>query len=302
MPQETEHHPEPKSRLSEHRERTLTPFVRASAITDCSIYWLPVSPFPMLPRQREWILEFHQRLAAHLAQSRKLRQETFLQFKSLYPDLLNTFTARAGDHMPMSGASLTPGETPPELPDFDTIKKQVESAGKNGTPLDVNQWMPDVLHWFLLKKPVEQRELFFGRGGMFTLYLPPDPETVAPVIEVPRFVKTHPAYSDSMQGEINAAYSMRDRFLKQSKEMFGEPFRADASYKGLMFVLPLFTSASLVQATPEQREHWFQVFDGYLIESRVDRGLVLALKEPAFDDELITLVEQMEAEGHVYRN
>ena len=293
---------EVKSRLSEYKEPTLAPFVRATTVIDCSIYWLPVSQFPMLPRQREWILEFHKRLGTHLAQTRKLRQEMFLQFKSLYPDLLNSFTATSGDHMPMTGASLTPGEVPPELPDFESVKKQVEAAGKNGKPLDVNQWMPDVLHWFLLKKPERQRELFFGRGGMFTLYLAPDPETVAPVIEVPRYMRTHPAYSDSMQGEINAAYSLRDKFLKQSKEAFGEPFRGDASYKGLMFVLPLFTSASLVQATPEQREAWFAIFDGYLIESKVDTGLVLALKEPQFDEELMILLERMEADGHVYRS
>ncbi|NYF78654.1 hypothetical protein [Granulicella arctica] len=289
------------SRLELMEPKTIEPFVRAQAIIDISVYWLPVSKYPMHPPQKEWIQEFHRRLAAHLKKTDALREEIFLQFKSLYPDLLDRFTETSSDYIPMTGASLIPGTTPQELPDFEAVKEQVQAASKDGTPVDVNRWMPDHLHWFVSKKPDQQRVDFFGYGGMLTLYLPPDPETTPPVIKLPKLVTSHPAYSDSIHSEIQAVYSLRDKFLAHSKNVFGEPFRKTPSYKGLMFVLPLLTSTSLLDATVEQRATWFSVFDAYFCESKVDRGMLLALKNPAFDDELNELIRTMKEDGFVYK-
>src|SRR6266849_1739359 len=97
------------TRLTPIEEKTLAPFVRATTITDVSIYWMPVSRFPMAASQREWLLEFHRRLALHLLAKSKLREECFLQFKSLYPNLLNRFTATSRNYVPMTGAALVPG-------------------------------------------------------------------------------------------------------------------------------------------------------------------------------------------------
>ena len=292
--------PRTSSRVEPLKEKLLSPFVRANAVEDASIYWLPVSQFPMLLPEREWLLEFQRRLALRLGNAPGLREECFLQFKSLYPDLLERFTATTGDYVPMTGLSLTPGTASPPLPDMDSIRKQVEEAQKSGNAIDVNRWMPDYLHWFLLKKAEAQRRDFFGFGGMLTLYLPPDPNTAAPVLEMPRIIKTHPGYSDTMQAEIAAAYSLRDSFLARSKQVFGTPFASDPSYKGMLFVLPLLTGASMVQAPSEERTAWFEVFDGYLIESRLDRGVLLMLKDPAFDDVLWELLEQMRNDGLHY--
>ncbi len=255
----------------------------------------------MLPHQREWIQEFHRRLAAHLKTSHGLREECFLQLKFVYPDLINKLTETSSEYIPMIGASLVPGTLPPLLPDFEAIKKQVENASKDGKPVDVNKWMPDHMLWFLLKKPEKQRADFFGVGGMLTLYLPPDPEAIAPVFEMPRIVKSHPAYSDTMQTEIQAGYSLRDNFLMQSKNIFGEPFRRDPSFRGLLFALPLLTSSSLLSATADQREAWFTVFSAYLIESKPDRGMLLAVKWPDFDLTLAEITDCMKEDGFVYR-
>lgn len=290
-----------RSRLESLEEKTFEPFVRALAIHDTSIYWLPVSQYPIVQFQREWLLEFHRRLGAHLRKTAGLREESFLQFKSLYPDLLDRFTETSTDYIPLTGISLVPGTAPPELPDLKAVKEQVESASKSGDPVDVNRWMPDHLHWFASKKPEQQRADFFGHGGMLTIYLAPDPETTPPPIKFPRIVTSHPAYSDSIHSEIQAVYSLRDKFLAHSKEVFGEPFRKTPSYKGLLFVLPLFTSEALLSAPSSQRSAWFSVFDAYFAESKVDRGMLLAMKNPSFDDELSEIVLAMREDGIVYR-
>ncbi len=281
------------SRVEPLQDKSLSPFVRATAVEDASIYWLPVSHFPMLLTEREWLLEFQRRLALRLRTAPGLREECFLQFKSLYPDLLERFTGTTADSVLMTGFSLTPGNPSTPLPDMDSIRKQVEEAQRSGNAIDVNRWIPDYLHWFLLKKADAQRRDFFGFGGMVTLYLPPDPKTAPPIFEMPRIIKTHPGYSDTMQAEIAAAYCLRDAFLARSKQVFGTPFESDPDYKGMLFVLPLLTGASLVQATSEERAAWFEVFEGYLIESKLDHGVLLMLKDPAFDDVLWELLEEM---------
>ena len=293
--------PGPKrSRLHPLKTNPVVPFSRATAVTDASIYWIPVSHYPLPVREREWLREFHRRLIAHLKREADIREEIFLQFKSLYPNLLDRFTETSTEYIPMTGVAIVPGTTPPALPDLEAVKKEVEKAGSDGGPLDVTRWMPDHLHWFVAKKPEEQRADFFGNGGMLTLYLPRDPETAVPEIKFPRLVTSHPAYSDSIYSEIQAIYSLRDKFLGHSKEIFGEPFRTHPSYKGLLFILPLFTGASLLAAAPEQRAKWFQLFDGYFIESKDEGGMLLALKNPDFDESLATILEEMQEAGFAY--
>jgi hypothetical protein len=149
---------------------------------------------------------------------------------------------------------------------------------------------------------VEQRASFLGYGGLLTLYIKPGPETAAPVIEMPDFVKSLKVYDARMQDDIQAAYSLRDAFLKQSKEVFGEPFRNDPAYNGMLFILPLVSSESLLASMEEERAAWFSVFDAYFVESQQDFGLVLALKDPDFDEPLNDLLQNMREDGLVYRS
>lgn len=292
--------PRVRSRLEQLEELALDPFVRATAVTDASVYWMPVGKFPMLPWQREWIQEFHARLA-RLFKKSGLREEVFLQWKTLYPDLLDRFTKTSSEHVPVTGMSLKPGNAPVEAPDLESVRKQVEDAQKNQTGVDTTRWMPDYLHWFARKRPVEQREHFLGHGGMLTLYIAPDPATSAPEVEMPGFVKKLSVYDARMQDDIQAAYSLRDAFLARSKEAFGAAFREDPAYRGMAFILPLLTGASLVSATPDERAAWFDVFHGYLVESKPDSGMVLAVKSPEFDETLSELLREMRDDGFVYR-
>ena len=292
---------EPPLRRTRLAPWTIEPFVRATSVDDVSVYWLPVNEFPILPRQREWLLEFHKQLAANLSKRDKLREECFLQVKVLYPDLLNSFSEKSQRYVPLPGGSLTPGTRLPEAPSFASVKEGVEEAARTGKPLDVHQWMPDYMHWFLMKYPEQQREDFLGHGGMLTLYLAPDANAAAPVMEIPQLFRSMPCYSDDDQKQMQALYSMQDRFLAQSKEVFGNPFRGDPNFPGLMFTLPLFTSGSLLQSTQDERKRWFGVFDGYFIESRPDKGMLLALKNPQFDETLEGIVGNMRKDGLVYR-
>ncbi len=297
--------PSKPGRLQPIAELSLHPFVRATEIEDCSLYWMPVDSFPMNNMQRTWLLTFHQRLALHLQQKYKLREEVFLHFKCIYPDLVSRFGETSLDFVPMMGAAITPGTSQPKPIDMQSLKEQVGQASKNGTLLNTQQWMPDLLYWFSGKKPVEQKQAFYGQGGMMSLFLAPDPETAPPDIYLPLLVRTSPGFigsgAEKMQSEVARAYSLRDAFLNKSKEVFGAPLREQASYKGMLFILPFFTAATLTSVSAELRKVWFDVFEGYFIESPVDEGVLLMLKKPDFDEELGLLMEKMREDGHVYR-
>lgn len=295
-----------RRRLSPVEEKVIAPFMKATEIQDSSIYWLPVSQYPMRPDQREWLREFHRCLAAHLRSRKSLREELFLRFKSIYPNLHDLFSKTSIDFAPMVGGGIAPGSSLPERVNFEALKSQVEEASKKGTTIDIQRWMPDLTYWFAKKRPEEQRECFLGYNGLVTVYLPPDEQTTPPKIEIPRFVATAPGFKEFGQERINAemefAYSLRDRFLAKSKEVFGAAYRDDPSYKGLLFVVPLFTAQVLVTAQAEQRAEWFNVFEGYMTESAADRGVLLAMKEPEFDGELAEILHGMGDAGFVYRS
>jgi hypothetical protein len=61
------------------------------------------------------------------------------------------------------------------------------------------------------------------------------------------------------------------------------------------------TSRNFVDATADQRQIWFELFDAYFIESKPDAGIVLACKDPDFDERLAAILESMERDGLKYR-
>ena len=56
----------------------------------------------------------------------------------------------------------------------------------------------------------------------------------------------------------------------------------------------------MTTVSAQERESWFTVFDGYLVESPGDKGVLLMLKKPDFDEELGKLMKQMREDGLVY--
>ena len=291
-----------RSRIDPIRPVTdLSPFLRAAQITDFSLYWAPVTEYPVPLNQREWMREFLKRLAGHLKQKDELREEWFLQFKALYPHLIDRFVECASHYVPVTGLGFVPGAVPAELPDFEAVKKEVEKASKDGRHVEVQQWMPDHVHWFAAKQPEEQRRDFFGHGGMFALYMRPNTKAARVFPQLPRFMTTHEAYTPDLERQFAMLNSLQDDFLAKSKEIFGTPFRQKPGYRGLAFIVPLLSSRSFLDSTPEQRGTWFRLFQGYFIESRQDNGVLFASSDFEFDEDLISILEGMRSDGFFYR-
>jgi hypothetical protein len=289
-------HPARRSRLMEARkDDSLTPWVRAVDVTDCSLYWMPISGFPMPHLERQWMLAFLTKLGAKLKKT-GLREEWFLLFNYLFPDLLDTFTSRAGDYMPIAGMTLTPGHAPVKRMEFEELKEVIENAEKKGEMVDVTQWMPDGAQWFARKHPEEQRRDFFGHGGTFGLYLKP-PAEVPQLPEIPLFIRSHPSFSADIEADYQMAMSMQDGFLQKSKEMFGEPFRNDPAYEGFVFILPLLNAEAAVSAEPKERQRWLELADAYFFESKEDNGMLLLCKDPEFDESLREILDELREEG-----
>jgi hypothetical protein len=305
MKREDEHMPESpdrRKRLLEYEAPSLDPFVRADSTTDCSVYWCGVREFPVNSYERIWFLEFLARLARHLKQTQKLREQNFLQNKFLLPDLIELFVKRSEEYVPIIGMTLIPGTEPIKIPDADQMRKEAQKDIDAKRSLDPTRWMPDYAHLFLDTDTTAQRADFFGHGGMLGLYLKPDSRQIEPLPELPRIFTSHPAFSPAMLKQHQMSLAFQDPWLTQSKEVFGEPFKDSASFDGLPFILPLLTSASLLDATADERKRWFELFDGYWIESKPDKGLLLVLKAPDFDLELVELLDQMRLDGYTFRS
>lgn len=287
-----------RRRLAPNQARPdLAPFKRATELTDIALYWLPLSGFPIRQGERRWLLAFLKVLAQKLQAEKKLRLETFLEFKTLYPDLLNLFMSKTRDYRPLTGVLLQPGAKPPQLPTAEQIEAEVNKGG----PVDVNQWMPDYCYWFVAKKHENQREDFLGRGGMLFLFLAADPGAKPPEVVLPRVMRTHPALKDQdPEASLAIAFSLKDKFLKQSKEIFGQPMQDDPSFPGIPFVLPKFRSQDFFRASPEDRERWFGAFDVYCAESKADNGMIVAMKDTGFDESLIAIVDELRDAGLEY--
>lgn len=197
----------------------------------------------------------------------------------------------------MAGLLLQPQAKPPNLP----TAEEVEAEVKKGGPVDVKQWMADYCYWFIAKQDERQLEDFLGWGGMMFLFLAGDPKTKPPELKIPNVIRTHPAFKDAdVKSSMAMAYSLQDKFLKQSKETFGDPVKEDPAYPGIPYILPLLTSKDFFRAAPTQRAHWFEVFEVYCIESKPDKGMLLAFKDAHFDDTLIELVQELRDAGMEY--
>lgn len=286
-----------RRRLFEIRSRRdLLPFVRASAIEDVSLYWLPVNGFPIGFRQQQWILEFLTRLDKHLAQQ-KLSSEQFLQLKYTRTVLNERYINTMFEYRPSTGFLLAPGQQLPEAPTSLEIKRLTESHGPDGT-LNLDHLAPDYCAWFAGSQREEQRKDFFGFGGMLLIWIEEGQEPAIPQFEIPRVIRTHPAMKGvDFKEQLRKGNRLLHPFLKRSREVFAAHLPDGAVKRHARFVLPRLRSAHFVDATPETRSSWFQVFSAYCIESEVDRGILLSFKESHFDESLIAILDSMRENG-----
>ncbi len=282
------------------RSKDLLPFRRAEKLSKQSLYWLAVSALPMAEGARKWILEFLKRLEEHLDKEHKLRPESFLDFKSLVKlsDMKDAFMRTAMEYRPHLGLARRPGEdvTFPEPPS----EEDVYAFGDGSKKFDMAEYVADYMYWFLDKAAVAQRELFFGHGGMTSLYIAPDPATEAPEMAFTPGMLKHPMFKQFDVKRIHQqTFSLQDGFLNKSKELFGEDIKNDPQYPGMLFILPLLETRHFFGADEETVEKWYSLFDVYIRESMLDKGVLIASKHE-LDEAFIEILKAMREEGWVY--
>lgn len=264
------------SRLTTLEDKRFAPWVEAPHIQDMHVLWLGVSVFPLCHQERVWLLEFLRRLSVRLTGDKRLREEIFLQFSIASGQLAETFNRYTMKAQVLPGLSRRPGERLQGKADVETVQSELE----NNKRFDFSKWTSDYVIWFQHKSPEQQRELFWGHGGMSLLFLPPDPGTLSPRLPfTPRFKAALPIFQHmDVDAMVAGAVALKDSFLPRSKQMFGAGLEQEMDMKSVAFVLPSLGSSHMVEATAEMRLQWFSFFDVYCRESVEENGILLAFK------------------------
>jgi hypothetical protein len=282
------------------RGPALLPLKRAEQLTRCALYWIPVSSFPIPSAQRAWLNSFLDRLSQLMREGRELRVEVFLQYKTVFPALLDSFTDQAFDLIPVMGFAQRPGQELPAIPTLKDLQPLIDGKEK----YDFGKYVGDFCYWFLRKQEKRQRELFLGNGGMSILFLAPDPKTKVALLRMPKGIREHPGFTELFKlfdpDQTNAdAHALGDGFRKKSLELFSEDIKKSVQLKGVPFVIPLLSTRDFFNRPEEECKKWFELFDLYVNESPLDKGVVIATKLDVEED-LIGILKQMKEEGLGY--
>jgi hypothetical protein len=278
------------------RSRELLPWRRATQLTDCFLYWLPVQSFPAPAAQKQWLLVFLERFGEGIVKKLGLRSEVFLQMKTLYPHLMDPFTLYCQDAVPLVGLIRRPGAPIPKAPSPEELQDIIDGKKK----YEFNEYMPDLAYWFVKKALQQQLQLFLGHGGMTIVSLPPDPQTVPPKLMISKKMRQHPVFQAlDVDALHEQTFAMTDGFQDKSKKLFGAGLETHPTYKGLRFILPLLETKDFFQQPKQERAKWFELFQIYFAESPADKGMLLALQSDVEED-LIELLKQMRDEDLRY--
>jgi hypothetical protein len=268
------------------------PFHRSAKIQTISTYWIGGFPYPMPFQVRQWFLGFVTLLKAALAE-RGLRQENFLRFRIVAEQKTERFLQTSLDYEPLAGYAIPPDGTTVKPPTTAEIEKAIKNGG-----FKLQDWVGDYTYWFLKKQDERQRQDFFGLGGMMLLWLKYDEKTRPPKVDMPAPAQSYlDEHGHNMAEVLQELYALQDGFLARSKAVFGHALQDDPSYAGIPFVLPLLQARHFMEASAETLATWFEVFDGYLIESREDAGVLLALADPYFDEVLHSILQKLNQAG-----
>lgn len=283
----------------QQRTDDLLPFVRAWTLESCQLYWIPVQETPVPFRQRQWLASFVSRFAS-IAKRYGGEPQTFLLMKVIQPDLRDEFIRSGRELAPVIGLSRRPGEPLPALPD----KAYTDDLAKGRIQYDPHSLQPDYAYWFTAGDQQVVMTKFFGSGGFTSLYFPPDPATTPPPVTIPTSARRNPQLAALLQpgalDHINrVAYAMKSKFLKQSKEAFGQDIVNEPQYPGLPFILPLLSSKDFFEGKPAEQDAWFSLFEFYLGESPRDKGVILATRHD-IEDDLTNLLRTMREDNEVY--
>lgn len=287
--------PTPQSRLQPIPERTLDPFSKATGLSGFELYWIPVAAFPPRAGQRAWLLHFFPRLHKMLVADYGVRGEFFLQQKSVVP-VEKRFSKLATELLPKLGLARKPGASLPPPP----TKEQLRGA-LDGKAFDIQNHMPDYCYWMRHPDLPALLADFFGFGGSAMHYMKPDPATKPPDIPLlEELRKLFPQMQfDKLELVMNAACASKDKFLADSKKLFGEGLEEEPSYAGLQYILPLLNTNDFFTQPETERKKWFQVFDLFWRESPADKGIYIASKLP-LEEPLDHILQSMKEEGTLY--
>ena len=195
-----------------------------------------------------------------------------------------------------SGLGLQPGASLPPIMTEVEMRPVIEGKKK----FDFKASIGDYCFWFLGKSEAKQREMFLGHGGMVTLYLKPDSKALPPKLPFSSVQRTHPIFQQvDVDGLLASLYALMDTFPKKSKEVFGTTVKEDPQFRGLVFILPLLSTASFFERPAAEVEAWFDLFDIYINESPRDKGIILASRLN-LQEELGALCQSMKDDGFVY--
>lgn len=286
------------------RSTQVLPWRRARELNRCFLYWLPVSAFPIPTSQRGWLMEFFARWTAVMKES-GLRPETFLQYKTVYPNLMDPLINTMMEFIPIMGLGRKPGTALPKFPsksEVERMTKKMFDDLKQEKPLDLpdaGKYAPEYTYWFLDKSSQHQRELFFGYGGLSVTFLKPDPGTVAPPLPITDAQRKKIPMLQHLDRTWAQANSMKEAFLAKSKEFFVAGLEAEPQMKGIPFILPLMDSSDFFSQPAEVVEKCFELFEVYVRESPADKGLLLSFKTD-FEEQLVELLRSMKEEKLIY--
>jgi hypothetical protein len=281
------------SRLSRIEEQ-IWPFLRSPKDTGCELYWVGVPAFPAPATHRAWLIDFFIRFTAELEKQFQIRGEFFLQYKTIM-DIEKRFRQLSFDINPWPGLTRKPGASIPSLP----TKEELQAA-MQGAPFDIKKYFPDSCFWLRAPLPKLLPD-FFGLGGGSMFYLKADPNTKPPQIpHLDELKKTFPqAKFDKLEEMVKSTASLKEKFLPESKKLFGEGLEEEPNYRGITFILPLLETSDFFSRPEEEKKKWFELFDVFWRESPVDKGIYIASKLP-IQDTLCQLIESMKEEGKRY--
>lgn len=266
-----------KTHLELLEERPLHPLSRSSRTEACALYWMPVYSDPIEWREKQWLMAFFDELQKLLVEKYKLRQESFLQMKITAPigapkDLLHENQMKL---IPIMGLGLKPGAKLPPIPTEEDLKPVIEGKKK----FIFNDYVGDYSMWLMARDERWKRSLFLGFGGYTMLYLLPDPKTTPPPIPDHPGIRSMPFFAENnVDGMWEITHLLNDDFCPRSKVVFGTNIDQHSNLEGTTFIIPLLNAQDFLQATKQEIEKWFTVFDVFIQESRQDNGIIIASK------------------------
>jgi len=277
------------------RENPWAPFRHADSLAGSTLLWLPVSGFPIRSTEKDWILRFLELFSGMLRTKLQLRQENFVNFDYIYPNLHSLFIANAPEFYPICGILASPSKPLYRPPTQEQIQEALESGDHS-----IFRGSKSMAYWLARKKGLEQAKVFLGYGAFLSMWLPPSPESQPPELPLNRKIFRNPMLANVDVGaEMEFLFSLNDPFLKKSKEIFAPNLESDPQYRGMLFAAPLMTAQDIFYARGEQRDLWLSLFSAYLVESRPDHGILL-WGRPDVDPVLKECLQAMRDQGLKY--